>query len=104
MIADLEREALPESVEAAVCIVGAGAVGLCLAVTLAQRGVDVLLLEGGGAQLETASQDMQRGASVGHPFESVGVGRYRVLGGSTTYWGGQVLPFDDFVVGPRPWA
>jgi len=104
MIADLERDDVASVLEAGVCIVGGGAVGLCMAVTLARRGIDVLVLEGGGAQLESANQDMHKGESIGHPFESIGVGRYRVLGGSTTYWGGQVIPFDGFVVGARPWA
>jgi choline dehydrogenase-like flavoprotein len=86
-----------------VCVVGAGAVGLMLATALSERGVDVLVLEGGGRREESASQSLQEGESVGHPFENIGVGRYRVLGGTTKYWGGQVVPFDAGVIGPRPW-
>ena len=104
MILDLERDVLPDSLQAQVCIVGAGAVGLSMAVALARLGVDVLLLEAGGAQLESANQAMHEGESTGHPFESVDVGRYRVLGGSTSFWGGQVIAFDDFVIGERPWV
>jgi len=104
MILDLERDELPDSLHAQVCIVGAGAVGLSMAVALARQGVDVLLLEAGGAQLESANQAMHVGESTGHPFESIDVGRYRVLGGGTSFWGGQVVAFDDFVVGKRPWA
>ena len=104
MILDLERDVIPDSLQAQVCIVGAGAVGLSMAVALARLGVDVLLLEAGGAQLESANQAMHEGESTGHPFESVDVGRYRVLGGSTSFWGGQVIAFDDFVIGERPWV
>ena len=86
-----------------VCIVGGGAVGLALASTLADGGASVLVLEGGGVRLETASQALQQGVSVGHPFRNIATGRYRVLGGTTTFWGGQLYPFDSFVTGARPW-
>lgn len=103
MIIDFEETSSTDSLSADVCIVGAGAVGIAMAVALDARGIDVLLVEGGGTTLEKRSQDLHQGESVGHPFESIGVGRYRVFGGSTTYWGGQVLPFDPFVTGARPW-
>lgn len=86
-----------------VCIVGGGAVGLVLADALTRQGVKVLVLEGGGAHLETGSQALQRGTSVGHPFKNIEVGRYRLLGGTTAFWGGQLYPFDAFVTGARPW-
>ena len=97
------RSHAPSSLSADVCVVGSGAVGLSLAVALARDGADVLVLEGGGATLEATSQDLQQGESIGHPFHNIGVGRYRVLGGTTVFWGGQLSPFDDFVVGARPW-
>lgn len=104
MILDL-NELPPQqtTLDTDVCVVGAGAVGLLLAVELARQGLSVLLMEGGGASLEPASQALQQGQSIGHPFGNIGVGRYRVLGGSTLYWGGQVIPFDAHVTEQRPW-
>ena len=103
-INDLNQAGAPASHSAKVCVVGGGAVGIALAVSLARAGVDVLLLEGGGPTLETRSQALHKGQSVGHPFPNIEVGRYRVLGGTTAFWGGQVVPFDDFITGERPWA
>ncbi len=86
-----------------ICIVGGGAVGLAMGVRLARADTNVVLLEAGGERLEECSQELHRGASVGHPFENMHVGRYRVLGGSTTFWGGQILEISDDVMQPRPW-
>lgn len=102
-ISDLNAPGAPDKFEASVCVVGGGAVGIALAVDLARRGVDVILLEGGGQTLETRSQALHKGQSIGHPFPNIEVGRYRVLGGTTSFWGGQVVPFDEFVTGERPW-
>ncbi len=105
MIVDLDKQTGPAAnLTPDVCIVGGGALGITLATALARAGADVLLLEGGGAGLEPDSQALQAGESIGQPFQNIGVGRYRVLGGTTLYWGGQLLPFDPFVTGPRPWA
>ena len=103
MIIDLETYTGPNVVDCEVCVVGAGAVGLALATALARSGVHSVVLEGGGLSLDKRAQDLQRGESIGHPFANIGVGRYRVLGGTTTFWGGQVDPFDRFVTDARPW-
>jgi glycine/D-amino acid oxidase-like deaminating enzyme len=103
VITDLQQADSNTALDAQICVVGGGAVGLVLATTLAERGADVLVLEGGGIGLENRSQALQAGESIGHPFGAIGEGRYRVLGGTTIYWGGQVLPFDEFVTGERPW-
>ena len=103
MLLDVDALACDRPLQTEVCIIGAGAVGLAIAARLARAGRNVVVLEGGGATLERASQDLQHGISVGHPFHNIGVGRYRVLGGSTTFWGGQVMPFGDVPLQTREW-
>ncbi|WP_089724580.1 FAD-dependent oxidoreductase [Candidatus Thiosymbion oneisti] len=51
-----------------VCVVGAGAAGVTLALELAARGLDVILLEAGGLKVEQASDDDLAGeiAAPGH--------------------------------------
>jgi len=78
-----------------VCIVGAGAAGITLAVELVSRGKSVLLLEGGGIDIEEASQDSYKSEIVGLPHNGIHVGRFRAHGGSTTRWGGQILELDE---------
>ncbi|MFA5950496.1 MAG: GMC oxidoreductase [Hyphomicrobium sp.] len=103
MLRDLALLDQDKVVDCEVCVVGGGAVGLAMAVQLARNHCEVVLLEAGGTSLEQSSQDLQRGTSVGHPFENIHVGRYRVLGGSTTFWGGQVVPLGAHAMQSRPW-
>lgn len=103
MIIDFEKEPFNTSIQCDICIVGGGAMGLVLASELAKNGVDVVVLEGGGKTLESRSQELQRGESVGRAFSAIEVGRYRVLGGTTVYWAGQVIPFDRTITSGRPW-
>ncbi|MTJ81811.1 MAG: GMC family oxidoreductase [Telmatospirillum sp.] len=94
---------LPEGhvLAADVCIVGGGAVGLSMALHLIGSGLDVLLLEAGGLDVETDTQALYRGEVADETMHSP-LDRYRErrLGGSTTTWGGRSMPFDpiDFEV------
>ena len=81
------------SLSAEVCIVGAGAAGIYLAVRLSQWGIRVLLVEAGS----TRAQDSQ---SIGFETDFSGEvyggavqGRYFGLGGTTVQWGGQLFPY-----------
>ncbi len=83
------------TLKADVCIVGAGAAGITLALELESLGLDVLLLESGGLKAERDTQRLYEGAvaderlhSPPHRF------RQRRFGGSTTVWGGRCVPFD----------
>lgn len=82
--------------EADVCIVGAGAAGITLALALADSGLEVLLLEAGGFADEEATQALYRGR-VADPRLHSPLDHYRKrrFGGSTTIWGGRCVPFDD---------
>lgn len=80
------------TVKAQVCVVGAGIAGLMLARKLAQRGVDVVVIEAGGREVEDDGQRLFADAEL-HGETHVGTidGRARVLGGTSVWWGGQVL-------------
>ena len=75
-----------------VVVIGAGAVGLVAAVSLARAGVKVLLLETGAAE-PGAAQDLNAVSMTGRAHSGALHGRARVVGGTTTLWGGQLTQF-----------
>ncbi|MCP1316312.1 FAD-dependent oxidoreductase [Halomonas sp. 707B3] len=77
-----------------ICIVGAGAAGIAIAVTLVQQGHRTLLCEGGEASYSERSQAIYRGDIVGDPYIPLDDARLRYLGGSTNHWGGICRPLD----------
>jgi choline dehydrogenase-like flavoprotein len=103
MIEDLDDNRLPHSLEADVCVIGAGAAGITVALLLARRGIDVVLLESGGERHETAIHDLNRCSFAARPFGGAIDGRFRALGGSTTRWGGQILPMQPIDFEARSW-
>ena len=102
MMRDLEHGAPTDPQHANVCIVGAGAAGILLAVELTRLGKSVLLLEGGGRDVEEPSQDTYQGEVTGVRHTGIHVGRFRATGGSTNRWGGQILELDDIDFLERP--
>ncbi len=104
MITDANDILDTAALSATICIVGAGPVGIALALTLADRGIDVLLLEAGGTDRTDDSQDHYRG-SVADPAMHSPLDEYRErrLGGSSTIWGGRCMPFDPIDFEDRDW-
>lgn len=86
---------LSTELHADLCIVGAGAAGITLALELADSGLDVLLLESGGLAEEPRTQALYQGSVADEALHSP-PDRYRQrrFGGSTTIWGGRCMPFD----------
>jgi choline dehydrogenase-like flavoprotein len=84
-------------------VIGAGAVGIVLAVALARRGLPVLLCESGGRTAEQGAQALNDAVVSGRAHAGITEGRARVLGGTTTLWGGQLIAFRDIDFAPRPW-
>ena len=103
MIRDLLREKPAPDYRPQICIVGAGAAGICLAVELAQQGKSVMLLEGGGRDIEDAAQEPYRSEVVGHAHRGIHTGRFRAHGGTTTRWGGQILELNAEDFERRDW-
>ncbi|HXS11091.1 MAG TPA: GMC family oxidoreductase [Acidobacteriaceae bacterium] len=86
-----------------ICIVGAGAAGICLAVELSRQGKSVMVLEGGGRDIEDAAQEPYRSEVVGHTHRGIHTGRFRAHGGTTTRWGGQILELNSEDFELRDW-
>ena len=85
-------EAPKEAVRSQVCVVGAGIAGLVLARKLALAGVDVVVLEAGGHSIEESGQRLFAEAELkGQAHVGTTEGRFRVFGGTSLRWGGQVL-------------
>jgi choline dehydrogenase-like flavoprotein len=103
-----EDLAAAASTEWEVIVVGAGAVGLILSVSLARANKRVLLLESGAAEHGDA-KDLNEILVTGRPHLGATHGRARTVGGTTTLWGGQLtrfIPYDFDVreiMADSPW-
>jgi choline dehydrogenase-like flavoprotein len=96
MIYDAEN--LPDglSINADLCIVGAGAAGISMALQFIGTSIKVLLLESGGVGEEPDTQALYAGSVADeHMHGPPGRYRQRRFGGTTTIWGGRCMPFDD---------
>ena len=84
--------------ETDVCVIGAGAAGFSCALSLLNSGLRVLVLEGGLNTFDQRAADLHRGQVINHPHEGIETARERIVGGTTTTWGGQACPFmaEDF--------
>ena len=99
--ADLELETLNLSAVDH-CVVGAGAAGVLVALRLAQKGRRVLLVESGHFAPDERRQRLNEVEETGKPFGNAVWTRKRILGGTTTAWGGQTLPFTPQDFASRP--
>ncbi|MEK6398463.1 MAG: FAD-dependent monooxygenase, partial [Terriglobus sp.] len=104
MTFDLETQPFPGDTTYDVCVVGAGAVGIVLAVRLLRAGKRVLLVESGGGNFEEASQHLYDTRVTEQPHTGVHTGRFRTWGGTTTRWGGQILPLEPIDFAKRSWV
>ena len=89
---DLQELPSGENFDSDLLIVGAGVAGLVLADAMRGNGLTVHVLEAGGLKLEPESQSLYEAEMAGKPHVGTMEGRFRVYGGSSTRWGGQLLP------------
>ena len=104
MVLDISEAAPDHIFTADVCIIGSGAAGITVAREFIGSAYSVLLLEGGGNLFEPPSQDPYQSEIVGLPHGGIHEGRVRVLGGTTTWWAGQILPLFDIDFEKRDWV
>ncbi len=104
MTFDLAGSAVPLEQQYDVCVAGAGAAGITLALLLLRAGRTVLLLESGGRGFEEDTQDLYRSMVAGQRHTGIHEGRFRTWGGTTTRWGGQILELEDIDFERREWV
>ena len=101
MIEDLSTASGSMVRRSTVAVVGSGPAGVTLALELANRGVDVLILEGGGLEEDTTQQDLVAAGEIDlNRHAPLTMTHLRQVGGTSNIWGGRSLPFDpwDFEV------
>jgi len=84
--------------ECEVCVVGAGAAGIYLAVELTRQGIDTILLEAGDL---TSIDPKSAGFSAffeDELYSGATKGRFFGLGGTTSHWGGILVPHTKYDV------
>jgi choline dehydrogenase-like flavoprotein len=106
MLIDFAQDDSPREFVTDVCVIGAGAAGVSLALGFAHTRFSVCLVESGGVRFEPETQALYKGITTGLPwFCELDDCRLRRYGGTTSGdWGGGCTPLDDLDFAPRPWV
>jgi choline dehydrogenase-like flavoprotein len=87
-----------------VCIVGAGAAGITVALELEATGARICLLDAGGLAYRRRAQALLDGEVVGDSYPPLKETRFAGLGGATRIWGGWCRPLDPIDFTERSWV
>lgn len=91
-------------IEGDLCIVGAGAAGISIALQWINTPYKVVLLEGGGFTYEDEIQDLFGGKGTGQPYYPLKSSRLHYFGGTTGHWGGMCATMDEIDFTVRDWV
>jgi choline dehydrogenase-like flavoprotein len=91
-------------IEGDICIVGAGAAGISMALDWDHTKYKVILLEGGGFEYDPKVQDLYAGKTTGQPYFPLMSSRLHYFGGTTGHWAGFCSPLDSIDFAKRSWV
>lgn len=92
------------SIEGDICIIGAGAAGVSMALDLMHTPYKIILLEGGGFEYDDEIQDAFAGNTSGQRYYPLKSSRLHYFGGTTGHWAGMCSPFDPIDFMEREWV
>lgn len=91
-------------IEGDICIIGAGAAGISMALEWINTPYKVILLEGGGFKYEAQMQDLYKGKTTGQRYYPLESARLHYFGGTTGHWAGFCSPMDPIDFKKRDWV
>jgi choline dehydrogenase-like flavoprotein len=91
-------------IEGDICIVGAGAAGISMALEWINTPYKVILLEGGGFSYDEQVQELYAGKTTGQRYYPLKSARLHFFGGTTGHWAGMCSPFDAIDFEKREWV
>lgn len=98
MLIDARELPSGQTLRTGVCVVGAGPMGILVARALADAGIDVVLVESGGFELDAETQSLASGEVAGDlprlRASYLTESRLRLFGGTSGHWAGQMRPLD----------
>jgi choline dehydrogenase-like flavoprotein len=102
----IDARKLPNNtlIEGDICIIGAGAAGISMAMEWINTGAKVILLEGGGFEYDDKIQDLYSGKSTGQRYYPLKSARLHYFGGTTGHWAGFCSVLDDIDFEKREWV
>jgi choline dehydrogenase-like flavoprotein len=86
-----------------VLIIGAGIAGLVMADRLRRNKIRVVAFESGNYRQDTDTHPLNLVEQLGSLYHGAMHGRYRCLGGTSTRWGGALIPFLENDLESRPY-
>ena len=90
-------------IEGDICIVGAGAAGISMALEWINSSHKVILLEGGGFDYDEQVQELYAGKTTGQKYFPLKSIRLHYFGGTTGHWAGWCATFDEIDFKKREW-
>ncbi len=102
MLFDLSKEE-SSSLSADFLVIGGGTAGLLITSELAKRGASVICVESGAVTAPDGTHPDNSVEQIGLKYEGATSGRARCLGGTSTIWGGALIPFQGSDLDPKAW-
>lgn len=104
MFLDASTDAASQVLESDLCIIGAGAAGIALALEFEGTKHKVVLIESGSYDFDPETQALYEGSITGLPYFPLDATRLRYFGGTTNHWTGWCRPLDEIDFLQRDWV